>query len=664
MTNNPIQEKAINTIRFLSADGVQKANSGHPGLPMGTAAIAYTIWTKHLRHNPKNPKWFDRDRFVLSGGHGSMLLYSLLFLTGYDVPLEQLKQFRQWGSITPGHPEVGLTPGVETTTGPLGQGLANGIGMAVAEAHLASVYNKPGHEIINHTTYAIVSDGDLMEGVAAEAASFAGHQKLGKVIYMYDDNKISIDGSTDLAFTEDRGKRFESYGWQVLRVDDGNDVDKIDKAIKKAKKDPRPSLIICKTIIGYGLPTKQGTSKAHGEPAGEEELLAAKKNIGWPEESFFVADDVLKEFRKAVSRGKKLESDWKKRLDTYQSAFPTEGAELKRRISGDLPKDWEKSLPLFDADPKGMGSRVASGKTINAIAGILPELIGGSADLAPSNNTWISNSPAFQDGSREGRNFHFGVREHGMAAIVNGMAVHGGIRPYGATFLVFADYCRGAVRVSALSHMPSIWIFTHDSIGLGEDGPTHQPVEHLASLRAIPNLLVMRPADANETAEAWKVALKNDKRPSVLALSRQNLPTLDRTIYASASGLSKGAYILADLGEKHPEIILMASGSEVSLVLEAAQKLAGEGMGVRVVSFPSWELFKEQTPEYKESVLPAKITKRVAVEAGLTMGWDKWVGENGTIIGIDHFGASAPGKTVMEKFGFTSQNIYEEAKKL
>lgn len=663
MTNNPIQEKAINTIRFLSADGVQKANSGHPGLPMGTAAIAYTIWTKHLRHNPKNPKWFDRDRFVLSGGHGSMLLYSLLFLTGYDVPLEQLKQFRQWGSITPGHPEVGLTPGVETTTGPLGQGLANGIGMAVAEAHMAAVYNKPGHEIINHTTYAIVSDGDLMEGVAAEAASFAGHQKLGKVIYMYDDNKISIDGSTDLAFTEDRGKRFESYGWQVLRVDDGNDVGKIDKAIKKAKKDPRPSLIMCKTIIGYGLPTKQGTSKAHGEPAGEEELLAAKKNIGWPEESFFVADDVLKEFRKAVSRGKKLEADWKKRFDAYQSAFPTEGVELKRRISGDLPKDWEKALPVFDADPKGMGSRVASGKTINAIAGILPELIGGSADLAPSNNTWISNSPAFQDGNREGKNFHFGVREHGMAAIVNGMAVHGGIRPYGATFLVFADYCRGAVRVSALSHMPSIWIFTHDSIGLGEDGPTHQPVEHLASLRAIPNLLVIRPADANETAEAWKVALKNDKKPSVLALSRQNLPTLDRTTFAPASDLAKGAYVLADLGGKLPEVILMASGSEVSLVLEAAEKLAAEGMGVRVVSFPSWELFKEQTPEYMESVLPAKITKRVAVEAGLTLGWDKWVGDKGTIIGIDHFGASAPGKTVMEKFGFTAQNIYEVAKK-
>jgi transketolase len=664
MTNNSLQEKAINTIRFLSADGVQKANSGHPGLPMGTAAIAYTIWTKHLRHNPKNPLWFDRDRFVLSGGHGSMLLYSLLFLTGYDVPLEQLKQFRQWGSITPGHPEIGLTPGVETTTGPLGQGLANGVGMAVAEAHLSAVYNKPGHEIINHITYGIVTDGDLMEGVASEAASFAGHQKLGKIIYIYDDNKVSIDGSTDLAFTEDRGKRFEAYGWQVLRVDDGNDVDKIDKAIKKAKKDPRPSLIICKTIIGYGLPTKQGTSKAHGEPAGEEELLAAKKNMGWSEESFFVPEDALKEFRKAVSRGKKLETVWKKQFEGYKAAFPAEAAELNRRIAGELPKDWEKALPVFDADPKGLGSRVASGKTINAIAATLPELIGGSADLAPSNNTWITGSNAFQDGSREGKNFHFGVREHGMAAIVNGMAVHGGIRPYGATFLVFADYCRGALRVSALSHIPSIWVFTHDSIGLGEDGPTHQPVEHLTSLRAIPNMLVLRPADANETVEAWRVALLSKKRPTVLALSRQNLATLDRKTYAPAAGLAKGAYVLADLGGKSPEIILMASGSEVGLVLEAAQKLAAEGKAVRVVSFPSWELFKEQSAEYRESVMPAAISNRVAVEAGLTYGWEKWVGEKGIIIGLDHFGASAPGKVVMEKFGFTVENVVNEAKKL
>jgi transketolase len=664
MTNILFQEKVINTIRFLSADGVQKANSGHPGLPMGTAAIAYTIWTKHLRHNPKNPLWFDRDRFVLSGGHGSMLLYSLLFLTGYDVPLDQLKQFRQWDSITPGHPEVGLTPGVETTTGPLGQGFANGVGMAVAESHLAAVYNKPGHDVINHTTYAIVTDGDLMEGVTAEAASFAGHQKLGKLIYLYDDNKVSIDGSTDLAFTEDRGKRFEAYGWQVLRVDDGNDVDKIDRAIKKAKKDPRPSLIICKTIIGFGLPNKQGTSKAHGEPPGEEELLAAKKNLGWPEESFCVPEDALKEFRKAISRGKKLESDWNKRMESYKIAFPGEAQELKRRISGELPKDWEKALPVFETDPKGMGSRVASGKTINALAAGLPELIGGSADLAPSNNTWITSSVAFQYDHREGRNFHFGVREHGMAGIVNGMAVHGGVRPYGATFLIFSDYCRGAVRVSALSHMQSIWIFTHDSIGLGEDGPTHQPVEHLVSLRAIPNLLVLRPADANETTEAWKMALVNKKGPTVLALSRQNLPTIDRKMYAAASGLAMGAYVLADLGGKSPEIILMASGSEVSLVLEAAQKLTAEGKAVRVVSFPSWELFKEQSAEYRESVLPAGVTKRISVEAGLTLGWERWVGEKGIVIGLDHFGASAPGKVVMEKFGFTLDHVVEEAKKL
>ncbi len=664
MSNTTQQERAINTIRFLSADGVQKANSGHPGLPMGAAAIAYTIWTKHLRHNPKNPQWFDRDRFVLSGGHGSMLLYSLLHLSGYNLPLEQLKQFRQWGSITPGHPEVGLTPGIETTTGPLGQGLGNAVGMAVAEAHLAAEFNKPGHEVINHTTYVVVGDGDLMEGVASEVASFAGHQKLGKIICFYDDNKISIDGSTDLAFTEDRGKRFEAYGWQVLRVDDGNDVAKIDRAIKKAKKDSRPSLIMCKTIIGFGLPTKQGTAKAHGEPAGEEELLAAKEKIGWSKEPFYIPEDAAKEFKKCVSRGKKLEADWNKRIEAYRAAFPAEANELKRRISGELPKDWEKALPVFDADSKGMGSRVASGKVINALTGTIPELIGGSADLAPSNNTWISNSVAFQADHREGKNFHFGVREHGMAAIVNGMAVHGGIRPYGATFLVFADYCRGAVRVGALSHIPSIWIFTHDSIGLGEDGPTHQPVETIASLRIIPNLLVMRPADANETAEAWRVALSNKKRPSVLALSRQNLPTLDRHVLAPASGLQKGAYTLAELGGKKPEIILMASGSEVSLVLDVAQKLAAEGKAVRVVSFPSWELFKEQSAEYRESVLPASVTKRVAVEAGSTFGWEKWVGEKGVVIGIDHFGASAPGKVVMEKFGFSVDHVIEEAKKI
>jgi len=664
MTNTPIQERAINTIRFLSADGVQKANSGHPGLPMGAAAIAYTIWTKHLRHNPKNPKWFDRDRFVLSGGHGSMLLYSMLHLTGYNLPMEQLKQFRQWGSLTPGHPEVGLTPGVETTTGPLGQGLGNGIGMAVAEAHLAALYNKPGHEIINHTTYIIAGDGDLMEGVASEAASFAGHQKLGKIICFYDDNGITIDGSTNLSFTEDRGKRFEAYGWQVLRVDDGNDVAKIDKAIKKAKKDSRPTLIICKTIIGFGLPTKQGTAKAHGEPAGEEELAAAKEKLGWPKESFYIPEDAAKEFKKCVSRGKKMEAEWNKRFEEYKSAFPKEAEELKRRISGELPKDWEKALPVFEADAKGLGSRVASGKVINALSAAIPELIGGSADLAPSNNTWISSSVAFQPDHREGKNFHFGVREHGMAAIVNGMSAHGGIRPYGATFLVFADYCRGAVRVGALSHLPAVWVFTHDSIGLGEDGPTHQPVETIASLRVIPNLLVIRPADANETAEAWRVALQNDKRPSVLALSRQNLPTLDRKTVAPAAGVQKGAYVLTDLGGKNPELILMASGSEVSLILEAGQKLAAEGKSVRVVSFPSWELFKEQSAEYRESVLPAKITKRIAVEAGSTFGWEKWTGEKGTVIGIDHFGASAPGKVVMEKFGFSVDHVVDEAKKL
>jgi transketolase len=663
MSNSTIQDRAINTIRFLAADGVQKANSGHPGLPMGAAAIAYTVWTKHLRHNPKNPQWFDRDRFVLSGGHGSMLLYSLLHLTGYNLPLDQLKQFRQWGSITPGHPEVGLTPGVEATTGPLGQGICNGIGMAVAEAHIGAEFNKPGHNIIDHTTYIMAGDGDLMEGVASEASSFAGHQKLGKVILFYDDNSITIDGPTSLAFTEDRGKRFEAYGWQVLKVDDGNDVAKIDKAIKKAKKDPRPSIIMCKTIIGYGLPTRQGTSKAHGEPAGVEELAAAKVNLGWPNESFYIPEDVAKEFKKCVSRGKKLEYDWNKRLDAYKAEYPAEAAELKRRISGELPKDWEKALPVFETDPKGMGSRVASGKVINALVPAIPELIGGSADLAPSNNTWINGSLAFDPDHREGKNFHFGVREHGMVAIVNGMTLHGGIRPYGATFLVFADYARGALRVGALSHLPAIWILTHDSIGLGEDGPTHQPVETVASLRIIPNMITIRPADANEVAEAWRVALSSKKHPISMALSRQNLPTLDRTSVAPASGLQKGAYVLKDFGAK-PEIILMASGSEVSLILKAAERLSAEGKSVRVVSFPSWELFKEQSAEYKESVLPANVKNRISVEAGTTFGWDKWVGDNGVSIGIDHFGASAPGNVVMEKFGFTVDHVLEEARKL
>jgi transketolase len=656
MTTQDLQIKAINTLRFLSADGVQKANSGHPGLPMGAAAMAFTIWTKHLRHSPRNPKWMGRDRFILSGGHGSMLLYSLLHLTGYDLPLEQLQNFRQWGSLTPGHPEYGLTPGVEVTTGPLGQGFASGVGMAIASSHLAATFNKPGHELIDSYIYAIVTDGDLMEGVASEAASLAGHLSLGRLIYLYDDNHISIDGSTDLAFTEDRAKRFESYSWHVQIVDDGNDVNAIDKAIKTAKTDPRPSIIMCRTIIGFGAPNRQGTSKAHGEPLGDEELNAAKDNLGWEKEPrFFIPDDVLAFYRKAVDRGRELETDWKMRREAYVRLFPDLGAEFNRRIlMSKLPEGWEAALPTFPADAKGMATRAASGKVINALAPKLPELLGGSADLAPSNNTKIDGTPAFQKDSYAGRNFHFGVREHAMGSILNGMAIFGGLIPYGATFLVFADYMRASIRLAALSHYPSIFIFTHDSVGLGEDGPTHQPVEHLTSLRLIPNLTVIRPADANETAQAWKVAIENRHGPTVLALTRQNLPTLE-----SPALVEKGAYVLKDFGT--PEIILMASGSEVSLVLEAAQKLADEGKGVRVVSFPSWELFEKQDEAYRESVLPKNIQKRLAVEAGATLGWERYAS---SVIGIDRYGASAPGKVIFEKLGFTVENVVKWAKEL
>ncbi|MBV6393387.1 MAG: Transketolase [Anaerolineales bacterium] len=658
MTTPELQNKAINTLRFLSADAVQKANSGHPGLPMGAAAMAFTIWTRHLRHSPRNPKWMGRDRFILSGGHGSALLYSLLHLSGYDLSLEQLQNFRQWGSLTPGHPEYGLTPGVEATTGPLGQGFANGVGMAIAAAHLAATFNKPGHELIDPFIYAIVTDGDLMEGVAAEAASLAGHLSLGKLIYLYDDNKISIDGSTDLAFTEDRAKRFEAYGWHIQRVDDGNDVDAIDSAIKAAKADPRPSLILCKTVIGFGSPNRQGTQKAHGEPLGDDELNAAKENLGWEKEPrFLIPEDVLAFYRQAVDRGRELEADWKMRREAYARLFPDLGGEFNRRVlMNKLPADWEASLPVFPADAKGMATRAASGKVINAIASKLPELIGGSADLAPSNNTKIEGVPAFQKDSPAGRNFHFGVREHAMGSILNGMAVFGGVIPYGATFLVFADYMRAAIRLAALSHYPAIFIFTHDSVGLGEDGPTHQPVEHLTSLRLIPNLVVIRPADANETAQAWKSAIANRQSPTVLALTRQNVPTLD---VGHASGLSRGAYVLKDFGD--PEIILMASGSEVSLALEAAQKLAEEGKGVRVVSFPSWELFEKQDEAYRESVLPKNIQKRLAVEAGSSLGWERYAS---SVIGIERFGASAPAKVIFEKLGFTVENVVAKAKAL
>ena len=664
MTDN-IENKAINTLRFLSADGVQKANSGHPGLPMGTAAIAYTIWTRHLKFDPQNPGWADRDRFVLSGGHGSMLLYSLLHLTGFKVTMDDLKNFRQYGSCTPGHPEYGFTPGVDATTGPLGQGLSNGVGMAIAESHLAAEFNKPDQKIVDHYVYGIVTDGDLQEGVASEAASLAGHLKLGKIIYCYDDNRISIDGSTELSFTEDRGKRFEAYGWHVSYVKDGNDVKEIDQAIQAAKKDPRPSIIVCRTHIGFGLPTRQDTSKAHGEPPGDEELNGAKRNLGWPEEPrFLVPDDVKAIFEQAGLKGAQAKKEWDTAVAKYTQAFPVEGAEFTRRMSGKLPQGWLSSLPEFGADPKGIASRVASGKTLNALAAVLPELMGGSADLTPSNNTWLADSSAFQAVNPIGRYLHFGVREHGMGAVVNGMAYHKGLIPFGATFMVFTDYMRGAMRVSALSHLQSIWVMTHDSIGLGEDGPTHQPVEHLAALRAIPNLLVLRPADANETVQCWRAAIEYQNGPSVLALSRQNLPTMDRSLVASAEGTLKGAYVLADLGKGTPEIILMASGSEVDLVYKASLKLAEEGHAVRVVSFPCWELFEKAGKEYQDSVLPPAIKARLAVEAGIAMGWEKWTGSEGRIVAMQGYGASAPAGILMEKFGFTVDNVLKEARKL
>ncbi len=662
--SNDLLKKALNTIRFLSADAIQKARSGHPGLPMGAAAMAYALWMRHLRFNPKNPSWPNRDRFILSGGHGSMLLYSLLYLTGYDLTLDDIEQFRQWNSRTPGHPECWRTPGVEVTTGPLGQGFGNGVGMAIAEANLAATFNRDGHNVIDHYTYVLASDGDLMEGVASEAASLAGHLRLGKLIVLYDNNQISIDGSTDLTFTEDVATRFRAYGWHVIEDINGHDVNAVDDAINKAKSEPRPSLLMCRTRIGYGLPTKEGTAKSHGEPPGEEELLGAKEKLGWPKEPmFYVPDDVLDHFRMALDRGATLESEWNERFNRYRKAFPKLSSELERRLAGRLSDDWELDIPVFASDSKGIATRVASGKTINALANRLTELIGGSADLTPSNKTWIEGSPSFQADSPTGRNIHFGIREHAMGTIVNGIAAHGGFIPYCATFLVFSDYMRPAIRVSALSRHHCIWLFTHDSIGLGEDGPTHQPIEQLMSLRTIPELVVIRPGDANEVAEAWHVAIKRNEGPTLISLTRQSVPIIDREQYAPASGLQNGAYVLAEYGSS-PDLILMASGSEVQLIVEAGDKLAKDGINVRVISFPSWELFEMQDPKYKESVLPSKVTARLAVEAGVTLGWERWVGAKGKIIGIDTFGASAPYKILFKKFGFTVDNIIEQAKSL
>ncbi len=659
MTNETLENRAINTLRLLCADAVQQANSGHPGLPMGAAAMAYTVWTRHLRHNPKNPNWFDRDRFVLSGGHGSTLLYSLLHLTGYELSLDDLKDFRQWGSLTPGHPEYGHTVGVEVTTGPLGMGFANGVGFAIAEAHLAARFNQPGQRVIDHYVYAIVTDGDLMEGIASEAASLAGTLKLGKLIYLYDDNHISIDGSTDLAFTEDRAARFKAYGWHVQKISDGNDVDAIDAAIREAKRDPRPSIIMCRTIIGFGAPTKQNTHGVHGSPLGDEELAAAKVNVGFdPAERFAIADDVLEHYRAAVPRGRELEADWKMRRDAYVRLVPGKGAELLRRMAGKLPENWQDAIPVFPADAKGMATRASSGKVLNALAAVIPELIGGSADLAPSNKTWLDGYEAFSAETPAGRNFHFGVREHAMGAIVNAMSVHGGIVPYGGTFLVFSDYMRGALRVAALSHYPAIWVFTHDSIGVGEDGPTHQPIEHFAALRAIPEMTVIRPADANETAQAWKAAIENRHGTTALVLTRQNLPTMDMPVH-----VEKGAYVVKDFSDEI-DVILMASGSEVSLILEAAEKLAEEGVTARVVSVPSLEIFEKQEQAYRESVFPPQLVRRFAVEAGIAQGWWKYVGSQGGVLSIETYGASAPAERIFEEYGFTVENVVTRVKEL
>ncbi len=660
-----LEQKCINTIRFLSADAVQKANSGHPGLPMGAAAMAFTLWSRHLRHNPRNPKWINRDRFVLSGGHGSALLYSLLHLSGYDLSMQELQAFRQWGSKTPGHPESGHTAGVETTTGPLGAGFANGVGMAIAEAHLAAVFNSPEFPVVDHYTYAIVTDGDLMEGVASEAASLAGHLKLGKLIYLYDDNHISIEGDTNVAFTEDRMARFAAYGWHTQTVADGNDIEAIDAAIRAAKADPRPSIIAVRTIIGFGMPTRAGTPKAHGEPPGTEELAAAKAALGWPAEpAFYVPAEVSEWYSKALEGLESQNFGWTRLFDEYKKTNPAKAAELERRFAGGLPAGWDDNLPLYPADPKGVQTRAASGKALNHFAALLPEIWGGSADLAPSNNTNMAGLGDFQAENYGGRNGHFGVREHAMGAIVNGIQNHGGLRSFGATFLVFADYMRPAIRISALSKLPSIWVFTHDSIGVGEDGPTHQPVEHLASLRSIPNLVTIRPCDGNESIFAWKVALARTNAPTAMVFTRQNLPTLDRSLVADANGVEKGAYVLADVGDGAPELILMASGSEVSLIVDAGMKLAAEGVNVRLVSFPSWELFEQQPREYRESVLLLGVKARVAVEAGISMGWAKYVGDSGEVIGIDHYGASAPANILFKEFGFTVENVIDTARKV
>lgn len=661
-----IQEKSINTIRLLAADAVQKANCGHPGMPMGMAPVAYLLYSKIMKHNPANPKWLNRDRFILSGGHGSMLLYSILHLTGYKVSLNEIKNFRQWKSITPGHPEYGLTPGVETTTGPLGQGLSNAIGMAVAQKHLASRFNKKGFKIFDHFIYVEAGDGDFMEGLSHEAASFAGHNKLGKIILFYDDNGISIDGPTTLSYSDDVQKRFEAYHWHVQKVKDVNDLKSVEKAIKTAQKETnRPSIIITKTIIGFGSPNKKNTSEVHGSALGEEELKLTKKNLGFPEDKkFYVTKEVYKHFSPIKEKGRKVEDKWKALYKSYKEKYPKEAKLLKKMLDGKLGNAWKKKLPKFEKYGEAMASRKASSQVLNSIVSELPALFGGSADLTPSNNTDLKGYGDFSPKTPEARYVRYGVREHAMAAMMNGIAIYGGLIPYGGTFLVFADYLRPSIRLASISKVKPIYVFTHDSIGVGEDGPTHQPIEQISSLRAIPGLVLIRPSDANETSQAWKFAIEHKNSPVALILTRQNLTIADRNVYASAEGLSKGAYILKDT-KGLPKVILMASGSEVDLALRSAEALEKEGMKTRVVSFPSWEIFEMQSEEYKESVLPKSVKARVSIEAGISQGWQKYVGIDGRSIAIDgKYGASAPQKILFENYGFTIENVVKHAKSI
>jgi len=655
-----IEERAINAIRVLSIDAVEKAKSGHPGLPMGAAPMAYALWTRHLRHNPKNPAWPDRDRFVLSAGHGSMLLYSLLHLTGYDLSIDDIKNFRQWESRTPGHPEVHVTPGVEATTGPLGQGAANAVGMAIAERMLAARFNQPGHTIVDHHTYALCSDGDLMEGIVAEAASLAGHLKLGKLTFLFDSNDVSLDGPTSMAFTEDVGKRFEAYAWQVLHVDHGDtDLAALDAAIRQAREESgRPSIIIVRTTIGYGAPTKAGKSDAHGSPLGADELKGAKAALGWDEPPFLIPADVMVHLS-AVERGRQIEGQWDEAFARYRKAHPHLAREWEESIAGKLPDGWADAIPSFETG-KQVETRVASGKIQSAIVARVSNLIGGDADLSSSTRTSIDGAGNFEGQSGAGRNIRYGVREHAMAAITNGIAYHGGLRPYASTFFIFSDYMRPSVRLAAMNKLPTIYLWTHDSIAVGEDGPTHQPIEHLASLRAMPNMTTIRPADANETAAAWRVVMPFTTGPVALILTRQKLPVLAETAERAAEGVRRGAYVLADASSGRPQVILIASGSEVHVALDARQLLAKEGVTARVVSMPSWELFAAQDAAYKESVLPSSVSLRVSVEAGATFGWERYVGSHGRSIGLDRFGSSAPGEVNFEKLGFTPENVARE----